>query len=218
MFRETPAEVEERVVQCLELGLTQKQTSIDCHLAQSTVSRISQKYFGKETDMDSVIAGDKKHGTLRCIGMDLFVGSCRGNDGRMHKKRFRAGRKEATKQWEAWKEKLRCEEMTTKATPEPIDILEPAPAVIITEPEPEIIEEPKVEIAEVVPQEEMWRESEKVPTTVYILAVGNPKVAGFFTDFEEAMKTEAIVNQALKFAGIDIRYSIQEVAMYRDTE
>ena len=217
MIKRLPEELEEEIVQSLELGLTQKQVSLDHHVSLSTVNRISIKHFGKDTDMDKVIAGDVKHGTLRCVGNNLFVGTCKCANGRMRKKRFHADPKSVTDIWEKWKESVREEEAQHAEkvhAPETIqaavDIFD-KPLEEATKPETPV----PVEEATKPETPAFWKESSSDDSPIYILGLNSPRITGFFTDFEEAMRVEAIMNSAMEHAGIqNMRYSVQEVARY----
>ena len=54
-------------------------------------------------------------------------------------------------------------------------------------------------------------EPKTMVNNIYILAVGNPQIMGWFVDERQAAETMRTANEALKFAGVDIRYSVQTI-------
>lgn len=46
---------------------------------------------------------------------------------------------------------------------------------------------------------------------LYILTVGNPQVMGWFVDENQAVEVMRTLNEGLKFAGVDVRYSVQTI-------
>lgn len=243
MTQRLPEETVNDVVSLLKTGMPQQRIARDMHISQSSVARIKKKYL-KGEDMDSIFAGDKYHGVIKATGNDVFEGTCRGKNGKMYKKIFRCkGSKEAREQWEAWcaairqYDKDKSQAKNGKADiPEPITVTKPdkiptdvptekvgvrytpaKPAVIYgaaTPPERPVThvkmpESEKPESEQPTPRRELEADE------IYILAVGNPKMAGFFVDFQQAMQTEALMNTALEMAGFESRYQVVAVKKYQ---
>lgn len=229
MNNRLPEETVADVVALLKTGMPQQRIARDLHISQSSVARIKKKYL-KGEDMDSIFAGDKYNGLIKATGNGVFEGTCRGDNGKMYKKIFRCkNSKEARDQWDAWcaaihqydKEKAQAKH-TKIEVPEPIAVSKPEkiPADVPTKPKPEVIYRVKKSESE-KPESEQPESEQPTPRReleadeIYILAVGNPKMAGFFIDFQQAMQTEALMNAALEMAGFDSRYQIVAVKRYQ---
>ena len=187
-----------RICELLEEGYSQHEISKMTGVSQTSVFRVKQEMYGKDVrSMDCIIAGDKKHGTLRATGPGHYIGTCLARNGKMKSRRFECkDSKEARKAWEDWKDSISADisygaslpdrPVTTVAMPTSVDI----------------------------------PEEETMPNTtdsqfIYVLAVGTPKIAGYFSDVEEARKAMRDANRALDFAGInDISYSVIAVEQY----
>lgn len=233
MTQRLPEETVNDVVSLLKTGMPQQRIARDLHISQSSVARIKKKYL-KGEDMDSIFAGDKYHGIIKATGNDVFEGTCRGKNGKMYKKIFRCkGSKEAREQWEAWcaairkydKDKSQAKQAKTDI-PEPITVDKPAkipadvptkPAVIygVATPPERPVTRVKMPESEKPESEQPTPRRELEADEIYILAVGNPKMAGFFVDFQQAMQTEAIMNNALEMAGFESRYQVVAVKKYQ---
>lgn len=192
------------IAEMLEKGCTYQQIKNDMHVSGSTIAAVKKEFYGKDDDVKrAIIAGDKFNGVLECVGSNQYVGSCRVQGGKFKKRRFNCnGSSEAKKQWEAWKDELHAEEKPVNNTPievkpmrKPVSVNEPivvtTPAIVTTAP--------------VQPNN---------ANEIYILAVGEPKIAGSFATYDEAVQAAVIANNALEFAGVDIRYSVLKVLPY----
>lgn len=190
-----------RICELWEEGLSSREISRQTGLSQASVIRVKQEMYGKDVrSMDCIIAGDKKHGTLKATGPGHYIGTCLARNGKMKSKRFECkDSKEAKNAWEAWKDSISSgisygaplpdRPVTTIATPTTVDIPEEETMPITSD----IIDD----------------------RFIYVLAVGTPKIAGYFRDPEEARKAMRDANRALDFAGInDISYSVITVEQY----
>lgn len=191
------------IAEMLEKGCTYQQIKNDMHVSGSTIAAVKKEFYGKDDDVKkSIVAVDKFNGLLECVGSNQYVGSCRVQGGKFKKRRFNCnGSSEAKKQWEAWKDELHAEEKPINNTPievkpmrKPVTVNEP---VVVTA--PAILKTP-VETNQ--------------SNEIYILAVGEPKIAGSFTTYDEAAQAALIANNALEFAGVDIRYKVLKVLPY----
>lgn len=187
-----------RICELLEEGYSSREISKRTGLSQASVFRVKQEMYGKDVrSMDCIIAGDKKHGTLKATGPGHYIGTCLARNGKMKSKRFECkDSKEAKKAWEAWKDSISFFQsdlpdlsVATVAMPDSVDI----------------------------PEEETMPNTSSTTDDqfIYVLAVGTPKIAGYFRDPEEARKAMRDANRALDFAGInDISYSVITVEQY----
>ena len=233
MTKRLPEETVADVVALLKTGMPQQRIARDLHISQSSVARIKKKYL-KGEDMDSIFAGDKYNGLIKATGNGVFEGTCRGENGKMYKKIFRCkNSKEAREQWDAWcaaihqYDKAKAQAKHTKVDiPQPIAVSKPAkipadvptkPAVIygVATPPERPVTHVKMPEAEKPESEQPTPRRELEADELYILAVGNPKMAGFFVDFQQAMQTEAILNNALEIAGFESRYQVVAVKRYQ---
>ncbi len=192
------------IAEMLEKGCTYQQIKNDAHVSNSTIAAVKKEFYGKDDAVKkAIIAGDKFNGLLECVGSNQYVGSCRVQGGKFKKRRFNCGNStEAKKQWEAWKDEIHAEEKPVNNTPievkpmrKPVTVNEPVvvttPAIVTTAPvQPDNANE------------------------IYILAVGEPKIAGSFATYDEAAQATEIANNALEFAGVDIRYKVLKVLPY----
>lgn len=193
------------ICEMLEKGCTYKQISADLKISGSTISAVKKEFYGKDDDVKkSIVAGDKFNGLLECVGSNQYVGSCRVQGGKFKKRRFNCSNStEAKKQWEAWKDELHAEEKPVNNSP--IEV-KPMRKPVVNEPvvvtTPAIVTTPPVEST--VPQKTIVKH-------IYVLAVGNPKLAGWFLDENKARQAMEAANRALEFAGVDIQYSVVDV-------
>lgn len=179
-----------RICELIDQGMINANVARKVGLSEASVSRVRKEFYGKDIrSMDVVIAGNKKYGTLTAVGPDHYVGTCLVK-GRMKKRHFNVrGSQEAIKAWEDWKAKVMANIMETTVT------------------KPTIIDGGNIPRTDPEPQE-----PHKFNNSVYILAVGNPKLASWFLNQDEALEAMRIANQALEFAGVDIRYTVQTVS------
>ena len=194
------------ICEMLEKGCTYQQIKNDMHVSGSTIAAVKKEFYGKDDDVKkAIVAGDKFNGLLECVGSNQYVGSCRVQGGKFKKRRFNCnGSSEAKKQWEEWKEEIHSAEKPVNNTPievkpmrKPIDVNVKDPAVVTT---PAILKTPPVQ--------------PNNANEIYILAVGEPKIAGSFATYDEASQAAVIANNALEFAGVDIRYKVLKVLPY----
>lgn len=183
-----------RICEMLEKNLSPSEIAKKTGLSHQSIYRVRNEMYGKDIrSMDTVIAGDKRNGTLKATGPSHFVGTCLTKGGKMKTKHFNASdSKQAIAEWEKWKDsvhdryacpKKQEEKETFVATYDNSQILQPNEPV---------------------------RQNTMVEN-LYILAVGKPKVAAWFIDENKARQALKMANQALEFAGVDIRYSVLEV-------
>lgn len=195
------------IAEMLEKGCAYQQIKNDMHVSGSTIAAVKKEFYGKDDDVKrAIIAGDKFNGVLECVGSNQYVGSCRVQGGKFKKRRFNCnGSSEAKKQWEAWKDELHAEEKPVNNTPIEVKPMRKTPVAVnepIVDTIPAIVTTPTVEST--VPRNTVVKH-------IYILAVGNPKLAGWFVDARKAHQAMEAANKALEFAGVDVRYSVMEV-------
>lgn len=193
-----------RVCELLEEGYSSREVAKQIGLSQASVIRIKHEMYGKDVrSMDCIIAGDKKHGTLKATGPGHYIGTCLARNGKMKSKRFECkDSKEARKAWEEWKASI---DFFQSDLPDRRD-------ATIALPDSGL---PCQHID--IPEEETMPNTSNTTDDqfIYVLAVGTPKIAGYFSDVEEARKAMRDANRALDFAGInDISYSVIAVEQY----
>ena len=193
-----------RICELIDQGMRNADIARKVGLSEQSISRVRKEFYGKDIrSMDVVIAGNKKYGTLTAVGPDHYVGTCLVK-GRMKKRHFNVkGSQEAIKAWEDWKAKIMADVMEKTVT-EPLAIdggnISHKASEYGVETGGNVIKVP-----------EKNQEPRKFDSTIYILAVGNPKLASWYLNEDEARKAMRIANQALEYAGVDIRYTIQTV-------
>lgn len=206
-----------RICELIDLGMRNADIARKIGLSEQSVGRVRNEFYGKDIrSMDVVIAGNKKYGTLTAVGPDHYVGTCLVK-GKMKKRHFNVkGSQEAIKAWEEWKdvkgsqeaakalEKWRDKEMTNRP-----ETTNKANTPWRRTEDVTVIDGESINPKAPEPQEP--QESHKFNNTIYILAVGNPKLASWFLNQDEAREAMRIANQALEFAGVDIRYTVQTV-------
>lgn len=172
-----------RIIDMIEAGEKPEVVAKKMGLGRSTIYRVRSEFQGKDVrSMETVIAGDKTNGLLVCTGPNHYVGSCAVRGGKMKKRHFSVqGSDNAKKQWEAWKASLHD-------ASENRNVQEVTVSATNNNKKTTTISLP--------------------PNTIYILAVGDPKIAGWFENPEEARDAMKAANKALEFAGVDIRYSV----------
>ncbi len=171
------------VAEMLEKGCTYKQISQDLGVSNQVIANIKREFYGADKMKRSIVAGDKFNGLLQANGNNQFVGTCRVKGGKFEKKRFMAySRQEAAKLYNEWKEELMAENQPV------ID----NPPITVTPVRAQNIQTPKEE-----PKESTG--------AVYILAFGNPKLASYFTDLNEAVKVAELLNYGLRCADVETR-------------
>lgn len=176
-----------RLIELIDSGTTIKAAAKAVGICYDTAWRIKKEFYGKDTrSMDAVIAGDKKNGTLKATGPSHFVGTCLTKGGKMKTRHFNVpNSKQAIAEWEKWKNAIN---QNTNECPKKQEEKE---TLVATYNRP-------------APQN-------TVVEHIYILAVGEPKLASFFVDENQARQAMEAANKALEFAGVDIRYSVVEV-------
>lgn len=188
-----------RICELIDQGMRNAEIARKVGLSEQSVSRVRKEFYGKDIrSMDVTIAGNKKYGTLTAVGPDHYVGTCLVK-GKMKKRHFNIkGSQEAIKTWEEWKDKIVADRPeTTNKDNTPWRRTEDVT----------VIDGGNITLKAPAPQE-----SHKFNNTIYILAVGNPKLASWFLNENEAREAMRIANQALEFAGVDIRYTVQTVS------
>lgn len=203
------------ICEMLEKGCTYQQIKNDMHVSGSTIAAVKKEFYGKDDDVkNAIVAGDKFNGLLECVGSNHYVGSCRVQGGKFKKRRFYCnGSSEAKKQWEAWKDELRVEEKPVNNTPIEVKPMRKTPLHpeetdynVRHKDDDVIVTTPAIVSTSPVPPNNA--------NEIYILAVGDPKIAGSFATYDEAEQTAAIANNALEFAGLSIRYKVLKVLPY----
>lgn len=215
------------IAEMLEKGCTYQQIKNDMHVSGSTIAAVKKEFYGKDDDVKkAIIAGDKFNGTLECVGSNQYVGSCRVQGGKFKKRRFNCSNStEAKKQWEAWKDEIHAEEKPVNNTPIEVKPIRKTPL------HPEGVsynaqyrDENAIVTQIAIPKDSTVVTTPAIVTTdpvqpnnaneIYILAVGEPKIAGSFATYDEAAQAAEIANNALEFAGVDIRYKVLKVLPY----
>lgn len=198
------------ICEMLEKGCTYQQIKNDMHVSGSTIAAVKKEFYGKDDDVKkAIIAGDKFNGLLECVGSNQYVGSCRVQGGKFKKRRFNcSGSSEAKKQWEEWKEEIHSAEKPVNNTPIEVKPMrkQVTPQLLQATNDTTVVTTPAIlTTAPVQPDN---------ANEIYILAVGEPKIAGSFSSYEEAAQTAEIANNALEFAGLSIRYTVLKVLPY----
>lgn len=200
-----------RILEMAEEGCSSSEIGKKLGIHPNTVSRIKKDFYGKDVrSMDVTIAGDKKHGTLRAVGPNHYIGTCFVENGKSLSKRFNVstGSKDAIKQWSEWQNSC-WKKAEAREASQRKDI--PVNKIETTADEPA-----KSEIKTATYEPAKSELKPKTPTSsVYILAVGDPKIAGWFVDMEQAIKAEEMANKALECAGVDARYQVLEVKQWQ---
>lgn len=208
------------VVEMLEKGCTYRQISQDLGVSNQVIADIKREFFGDDKMRKSIVAGDKFNGLLECVGKNQFKGSVRVKGGKFETKRFTtSNRQEAEKLWNEWKEEV-LKDQAPEITNPPIVVTRGnnKHSYVPTNPtdrnheiiEVEIpkIEEAKVEDAPMVadggPDSEDFH-------PIYLLAIGDPRIAGYSYDEEDARKMMRVLNFALETAGVDARYNVIQI-------
>lgn len=183
-----------RICELLEQHVHPNDIAKQLQLSHQSVYRVRKEMYGKDVrSMDTTIAGDKRNGTLKATGPSHFVGTCLTKGGKMKTKHFNASdSKQAIAEWEKWKDSVHDRYACPKKQEE-------KETFVATYDNSQILQANKT-----VHQNAMVE-------NLYILAVGEPKLAGWFIDENKARQAMEVANQALEFAGVDIRYSVLEV-------
>lgn len=217
------------IAEMLEKGCTYQQIKNDMHVSGSTIAAVKREFYGKDDDVKkAIVAGDKFNGLLECVGSNQYAGSCRVHGGKFKRRRFNCnGSSEAKKQWEAWKDELHAEEKPVNNTPIEVKPMRKPPLhpeeadynarykdddAIVTQVaipnNPTVVTTPAIVTT---PPVESTVPRKTIVKHIYVLAVGNPKLAGWFVDARKAHQAMEAANKALEFAGVDVRYSVMEV-------
>lgn len=183
-----------RICEMLEENLRPSEIAKKLGLSHQSIYRVRNEMYGKDVrSMDTVIAGDKHNGTLKATGPSHFVGTCLTKGGKMKTKHFNASdSKQAIAEWEKWKDSVHDRYACPKKQEE-------KETFVATYNKSQVIQANKPV------------HQNTVVENLYILAVGEPKVAAWFIDENKARQAMEVANQALEFAGVDIRYSVLEV-------
>lgn len=210
MGKELSDEKKLYIVEMLEKGCTYKQISADLGISNGTIAAVKREFFGDDKMRKSIVAGDKFHGLLECVGKNQFKGSVRVKGGKFETKRFiTSSRQEAEKLWNEWKEEVLKDRAPVIDNP-PIVVTRNNKRSYITNPptdrNDDIIEIP-------IPNKE-GADAEEERRPIYLLVVGDPRIAGYSYDEEHARKMMGVLNYALQTAGVDIRYSVAEIKCF----
>lgn len=134
-----------------------------------------------------------------------------------------------TAQWEAWKQQILKPEpgkpITETKPKKPSVVYHPYPRQTPTvgnkpEPEPELIRQTadSIRVAAIPPEEPKTEaknpakvDSANAPIYVF---VANGKLAGYFTNYDDAKKAQTLANHVLSFAGYEQAYEIVKVNPY----
>ena len=188
-----------RILEMAEEGCSNAEIGKKLGIHPHTVARIKKDFYGKDVrSMDVTIAGDKKHGTLRAVGPNHYIGTCFVENGKSLSKRFNVstGSKDAIKQWSEWQNSCWKKDEAREASQRK--------DITVNKIETQTDEPAKSE-----------RKLKTAINSLYILAVGDPKVAGWFVDMEQAIKAEEVANKALECAGVAARYQVLEVKRWQ---
>lgn len=193
-----------RICELLEEHVHPNEIAKQLQLSHQSVYRVRKEMYGKDVrSMDTTIAGDKYNGTLKAVGPGHFVGTCRTTGGKMKTKHFNfPNSKQAIEAWDNWKALTSIERVKAKGNKK-------------TEKEKTDIPEKETFVAtydnsQILQANKPVHQNTMVEN-LYILAVGKPKLAGWFVDEDKARQALKLANQALEFAGVDIRYSVVQV-------
>ena len=184
-----------RICEMLEENLRPGEIAKKTGLSYHSVYRVRNEMYGKDIrSMDTIIAGDKKNGTLKATGPSHFVGTCLTKGGKMKTKHFNASdSKQAIAEWEKWKDSIHDRYACPKKQEE-------KETFVATYDNTQILQATN----EPVHQKTMVE-------NLYILAVREPKLAGWFIDENKARQAMEAANKALELAGYDALYSVVEV-------
>lgn len=186
----TTDDVKLRLIELIDSGASISKAAKEVGIGYATAWRIKDEFYGKDVrSMDAIIAGDKKNGTLKATGPSHFVGTCLTKGGKMKTRHFNVpNSKQAIAEWEKWKDSVNQNAFPKK-------------------------QEEKETLAATYDNSQTLPATYSKPVVehIYILAVGNPKLASFFIDENQAHQAMEAANKALEFAGVDVRYSVVEV-------
>lgn len=242
MGKELSDEKKLYIVEMLEKGCTYKQISADLGISNGTIAAVKREFFGDDKMRKSIVAGDKFHGLLECVGKNQFKGSVRVKGGKFETKRFiTSSRQEAEKLWNEWKEEVLKDQAPIIANPpivvtrgnnkysytptHPTDENREVTKVAIPKKEGIATASDKQfyspnptdrnsDIIEVeIPKKEEAQAKVK-PGPLYLLTLDNPRVAGYLYDEEDALKLMNILNHALEATGMALRYNVVPVKYY----
>ena len=201
----TTDDVKIRLLELIDSGASINKAAKEVGIGYATAWKIKDEFYGKDVrSMDAIIAGDKKNGTLKATGPSHFVGTCLTKSGKMKTRHFNVpNSKQAIAEWEKWKDSINRNANTCPKKQE--------------EKETFVATNNNSQILQATNNSQILQATNKpVPKSasvkyIYILAVGEPKLASFFVDENQARQAMEAANKALEFAGVDIRYSVVEV-------
>lgn len=184
-----------RLIELIDSGMSINKAAKEVGIGYATAWKIKNEFYGKDIrSMDAIIAGDKKNGTLKTTGPSHFVGTCLTKGGKMKTRHFNVqNSKQAIAEWEKWKDSVNrnANECPKKQ--------EEKETFVATHNNNQInlVNKP-------VPQNSSVK-------SIYILAVGTPKLSGWFIDEDKARQAMKEANKFLELAGFDTRYSVVKV-------
>lgn len=182
-----------RICELLEKGDSPNEVAKAMQLSEKTIYRIRKEFYGKDIrSMDTIIAGDKFNGQLKATGPGHFVGTCRIGNGKYKTRHFNVpNSKQAIEAWENWKFLFTNDKAEQPKKETYVATYDSKDSQIL--------------------QVNMPINQNDTVKNLYILAIGNPQLAGWFADEAKAQQAMEAANKALEFAGVDIRYSVVEV-------
>ena len=129
-------EQEAEVLARIAAGESQRDIAESYGVSQATISTTKKRAREGAEVKETIIAGDKANGILKCVGADTYDGTCKRSNGRMSRKTFRAsGARHAQKSWERWCEELRSEDAEGSRPVDVTPVPEAAKAEVPVEPE-----------------------------------------------------------------------------------
>lgn len=208
------------IYEAVKSGVPVKDVASDFGISEQTVRGIFRKFklaedHEGERIMDSILAGDKYNGLLRCIGADTYEGTCRLPNGKFKTKIFRTtGSRAAEGQWSRWCEDIRNESVSDKAEAPAVTITPaPIPEVTVTrrtEPEPVKTDDKAQHVVLVEPNA---ANAGREPIYIVFATLPNesePKFLGW-TTFERAIQQCDSRNESLEFLGLEPSYKVAEL-------
>lgn len=209
------------IVEMLEKGCTYKQISADLGISNGTIAAVKREFFGEDKMKRSIVAGDKFHGLLECVGKNQFKGSVRVQGGKFETKRFNtSSRQEAEKLWNEWKEEVLKDKAPAIDNPPIVVTRANGKTYVPTHPTDSNHEVIKVAVPKKEePKVEEVAETSNIPSLIpsepiYLLTLDNPRIAGYLYNEDAARKLMGMLNYALEASGVSIRYNVVPVKYY----
>lgn len=221
MGKELSDEKKLYIVEMLEKGCTYKQISADLGISNGRIAAVKREFFGDDKMRKSIVAVDKFHGLLECVGKNQFKGSVRVKGGKFETKRFTtSSRQEAEKLWNEWKEEVLKDNAPAIDNPPIVVTRANEKTYVPTNPTDRNHDIIEVEIPKKEePNVEEVAETSNIPNLIpsqpiYLLTLDNPRIAGYLYDEDNARKLMRMLNYALEASGVSIRYNVVPVKYY----